>query len=46
MRRALARIFVAEIIVAMHFGAFGEWWAASAARRLGKVSARFPKGAR
>lgn len=34
----IRRIFEAEILVALRLSAFGQWWAASAARRLGKFS--------
>lgn len=36
-------IFIAriELSAALHLGAAGEWWAARAARRLGKFSGRF-----
>lgn len=45
MRRALRLIIIMEIVIASHMGAVGTWWAASAARRLGKISATFPGGA-
>lgn len=32
------KIIVSEIIIAARLGAFGDWWAASAARRLRKLS--------
>jgi len=38
MRRALYRAALAELWLALHLGAAGEWWAARAARRLGKFS--------
>lgn len=38
MTRALRAVIVAEMVMATHLGAFGGWWAASAARRLGKLS--------
>jgi hypothetical protein len=34
------KLFVAEFWTASHVAAFGRWWAASAARRLGKLSGR------
>ena len=43
MRALIRRVIIAEIIVAARLGAFGDWWAASAARRLGKLSAKFPE---
>lgn len=42
MMRALRKLIVAEILIASHLGAIGSWWAASAARRLGKISERIP----
>lgn len=30
-----------ELVVAAHFGAFGQWWFASASRRLRKLSGQF-----
>lgn len=44
MRRALRCLIVIEVMVASHLGAVGTWWAASAARRLGKISARIHRG--
>lgn len=38
MKVLLACLFRAEITAALHLGTFGEWWAARAARRLGKLS--------
>lgn len=35
MRRKLVEL---EILAAVHLCAIGEWWVASAARRLGKLS--------
>jgi hypothetical protein len=42
VRAALRRVIIAEIILAARLGAFGDWWAASAARRLRKLSANIP----
>tara|TARA_R110002110_G_scaffold185221_4_gene392307 strand:+ start:1556 stop:1696 length:141 start_codon:yes stop_codon:yes gene_type:complete len=39
MRGFLRWVVIKEIIIANHLGAVGDWWAASAARRLGKLSA-------
>ncbi|MEH6391138.1 MAG: hypothetical protein V7763_05735 [Sulfitobacter sp.] len=39
MTRVLRWFVIKEIVVANHLGAVGDWWAASAARRLGKLSA-------
>ena len=44
MRWLVRQIITKEILVAAHLGAFGDWWAASAARRLRKFSANFPGG--
>jgi hypothetical protein len=44
MRRLLRRLIVVEIVIAAHVGAFGDWWARHAGRRLGKLSAKFPRG--
>ena len=38
MTRLLRRIARVEIVLAMHLGTVGDVWAASAARRLGKLS--------
>lgn len=38
MTRLRRRIITTEIIVAARLGALGDWWAASAARRLRKLS--------
>ena len=40
------RIIIAEIIVAARLGALGDWWAASAARRLRKLSGEHSKDIR
>jgi hypothetical protein len=40
MRRVLRGLATAETIIAVHLVALGNLWAASAARRLGKLSAR------
>ncbi|WP_372993876.1 hypothetical protein [Sulfitobacter sp.] len=44
MTRVLRWVVIKEIIVATHLGALGDWWAASAARRLGKLSENFHGG--
>ena len=38
MRRALHRLALVEIAVAMHLGALARWWAACAAERLERFS--------
>lgn len=38
MKRFRRSIIITEIIIATRLGAVGDWWAASAARRLGKLS--------
>lgn len=45
MRRALRRLIIAEVVLAVHLSAVGTWWAALAARRLGKFSAKVPGAA-
>ena len=45
MRWIKRNIIITEIMIAAHLGTFGDWWAAKAARRLGKLSAKFPGGA-
>lgn len=42
MRWLIKKIIIKEILVAAHLGAFGDWWAASAARRLRKFSENSP----
>lgn len=44
MRGVLRWVVIKEISVAVHLGALGDWWAASAARRLRKLSASSPGG--
>lgn len=44
MRRALRWISAAEIIAAVHVTAFGRWWAAAAAARLGKLYGDISRG--
>lgn len=39
--RAITRI---ELLAAMHLGTVGDWWAASAARRLRKLSEKVQGG--
>ena len=36
----IRRVIEVEILVALRLGALGQWWAASAARRLGKLSGK------
>ena len=36
------KIIEAEIILANSLGTLGDWWAASAAHRLGKLSGELP----
>lgn len=36
----MRRLYEIEIMVALRLGAFGQWWASRAARRLGKLSAK------
>lgn len=43
MRRVIRAIFIFEVITAMRIGALCDQWAARAALRLGKLSARFHK---
>ena len=38
MKRLLTVIYRAELSAALHLGTVGEWWAARAAHRLGKLS--------
>ncbi|WP_277355192.1 hypothetical protein [Paracoccus hibiscisoli] len=38
MRRILITFYSAQIMAALRLGTFGEWWAARAAHRLGKLS--------
>lgn len=38
MRRTLITFYRVQIMAAIHLGTFGEWWAARAAHRLGKLS--------
>lgn len=38
MRRILITLYRVQILAAIHLGTFGEWWAARAAHRLGKLS--------
>ncbi|WP_410217268.1 hypothetical protein [Paracoccus sp. (in: a-proteobacteria)] len=33
-----------QILAAIHLGTFGEWWAARAAHRLGKLSGELSDG--
>lgn len=44
MRGVLRWFVIREISVAVRLGALGDWWAASAARRLRKLSASSPGG--
>lgn len=39
--RVITRI---ELLAAVHLGTLGDWWAASAARRLRKLSAKVRRG--
>lgn len=41
MRRILIAFYRAQITAALHLGTVGDWWAARAAQRLGKVSGEF-----
>ena len=42
MRRLAIILYRIEIVCAVRLAAFGDFWAASAARRLGKFSATIP----
>ncbi len=42
MKRALRVLMIAEVIAAVRLGSLCDLWAASAATRLGKLSAKFP----
>jgi hypothetical protein len=44
MRRAVLFLLRAEFAAACHLSAVGEYWAARAARRLGKFSGDFSGG--
>lgn len=44
MRAIAIYIVRAELTLALHLGAAGEWWAARAARRLGKFSGDYSGG--
>jgi hypothetical protein len=41
MRRAVLFLLRLEFLAASHLGAVGDYWAARAARRLGKFSGKF-----
>lgn len=41
MIRALILLARIELFAALHIGAAGEWWAARAARRIGKLSGEY-----
>lgn len=41
MRAIFARVYFAELIAACRVAAFGDWWAARAARRYGKFSGEY-----
>jgi len=45
MRRILIAFYRVQILAALHLGTFGEWWAARAAHRLGKLSGDFSEAA-
>lgn len=40
MKRLLIGIYSAELMLALRLGTFGDYWAARAARRLGKISGK------
>lgn len=44
MTRVLVFLAHLELTAALHLGAAGQWWAAHAAARLGKLSAKHSGG--
>lgn len=44
MWKVLRAIVRFELQLAVHLGTIGDWWAASAARRLRKFSEDYPRG--